>query len=65
MDGSDATALSMIVSIPDLAQIYMEPMETANIKIDAYGITSSYNAARPAPCQTLIFQEAHLSSATV
>ena len=66
MAGSDAMALSMIVSIPDLAQMYMEPMETANIKIDAYGITSSYNAsARPAPCQTLIFQEAHLSSATV
>ena len=30
MDGSDAMALSMIVSIPALFQIYMEPMEAGN-----------------------------------
>ena len=29
MDGSDAMALSMIVSMFDLAHTYMEPMETA------------------------------------
>ena len=60
-------ALSMIVSIPDLAQIYMEPMETANSNLHAYMLTHPHhNAAASAPCEceSLISQEAHLSSAT-
>ena len=41
MDGSDAMALSMIVSIPDLVHTYMEPMETATSNLHASGLTYS------------------------
>ena len=39
MEGSDAMALSMIVSMFDLAHTYMEPMETAIGGINASGLT--------------------------
>ena len=41
MDGSVAMALFMIVTIPDLAHTYMEPMETASNNLHAFGLTSS------------------------
>ena len=41
MCGSDAMALSMIVSMFDLAHTYMEPMETAIGGINASGLTNS------------------------
>ncbi len=41
MDGSDAMALSVIVSIPGLAYIYMESMETATSNLHASGLTYS------------------------
>ena len=46
MDGSDAMALSMILSIPGLAYTYMEPMETAtsNLHLHASGLTYSPQA---------------------
>ena len=39
MDGSDAMALFVVVTIPDLAHTYMEPMETAIGGINASGLT--------------------------
>ncbi len=39
MEWSDAMALSMIVSIPDLVHMYMEPMESANSNFHATGLT--------------------------
>ena len=66
MDGSDAMALSMIVSIPALAYIYMEPMETASSNLHASGLTySPQHRYTSGLSQTLIFQESHLRSATV
>ncbi len=65
MDGSVATALSMVVSILDLAHTYMEAMETARDNLHASGMTYS-----PQGCSFLVqldadFQEeTHLSSAT-
>ena len=41
MDGSDAMALSIVVGIPDLVYIYMEPMETATSNLHATGLTYS------------------------
>ena len=65
MEWSDAMALSIVVGFPDLAQIYMEPMETASSNLHVSGLTYS---SQGAPfmfvySQTLIFREAHLSSA--
>ena len=37
--GSDAMALSMVVSIPDLVHIYIEAMETARDNLHACGHT--------------------------
>ena len=56
-------ALSMIVSIPDLAHTYMKPMETANNNLHASGLTYSPQGAPFLYSQTLSPQEAHLSSA--
>jgi len=41
MKQSDAMALSIIVGIPDLAHIYMEPMETDSSSLHASGLTYS------------------------
>ena len=41
MKQSDAMALSIIVGIPDLAHIYMEPMETDSSNLHASGLTYS------------------------
>ena len=64
MEWSDAMALSMVVGIPDLAQIYMEPMETASSNLHASGLTYSPQGAPFLYSQTLSPQEAHLSSVT-
>ena len=64
MEWSDAMALSMVVGIPDLAQIYMEPMETASSNLHASGLTYSPQGAPFLYSQTLSRQEAHLSSTT-
>ena len=45
MKQSDAMALSIIVGIPDLAQIYMEPMETASSNLHVSGLTYSPQCA--------------------
>ena len=41
MEWSDAMALSIVVGIPDLSQIYMEPMETASSNLHVSGVTYS------------------------
>ena len=66
MYGSDAMALSMIVSIPDLVYTCMEPMETARDNLHTCGLTygTDHKAATSALSQTLSPQQAHLSSAT-
>ena len=63
-------ALSIVVSIPDLAQIYMEHMAHETASSNLYmplGSHTHHNAARSAPYhyQTLISLKAHLSSAIV
>ena len=45
MEWSDAMALSIVVGIPDLAQIYMEPMETASSNLHVSGLTYSPQGA--------------------
>ena len=51
---SDAMALSIIVGIPDLAQIYMEPVETNNSSLHAsLGPHTHCKAAASTSCQTL------------
>ena len=63
MKQSDAMALSIIVSIPDLAQIYMEPMETDSSAVHMPpGSHTDSKAAASTSCQTLISQEAHISA---
>ena len=57
-------ALSMVVSIPDLAHMYMEPMEAATSNLHASGLTHSPQGAPFLYSQMLSPQEAHLSSAT-
>ena len=64
MDGSDAMALSIIVSIPALAYIYMEPMETATSNLHASQLTYSPQGAPFWYSQMVSSQEAHLSSAS-
>ena len=65
MEWSDAMALSIVVGIPDLAQRYMEPMETASSNLHVSGLTYSPQGAPFMYSQTLIFSGAHrLSSAT-
>ena len=61
MEWSDAMALSIVVGIPDLAQIYMEPMETASSNLHVSGLTYSPQCVPFVYSQTLIFREAHLS----
>ena len=63
MEWSDAMALSIVVGIPDLAQIYMEPMETASSNLHLSGLTYSLQGAPLVYSQTLIFRETRLSSA--
>ena len=66
MYGSVAMALSIFVGIPDLVHTYMECIETASSNLHVSGLTYSPQGA-PFSCtahsQTLIFREAHLSSA--
>ena len=57
-------ALSIIVGIPDLPHIYMEPMETTSSNLHASGLTYSPQGCGIPPSVTLSPQEAHLSSAT-
>ena len=45
MKQSDAMALSIIVGIPDLAQIYMEPMETDSSSL--HDSEDTYSPVRP------------------
>ena len=56
-------ALSIAVGIPDLAWVNMEPMETASSNLHVSGLTYSPQGAPSVYSQTLIFREAHLSSA--
>ena len=63
MEWSDAMALSIVVGIPDLAQIYMEPMKTASSNLHVSCLTYSPQGAPFVYTQTLIFREASLSSA--
>ena len=56
-------ALSIVVGIPGLAKIYMEPMETASSNLHVSGLTYSPQGVPFVYSQTLIFREAHLSSA--
>ena len=56
MEWSDAMALSIVVDIPDLAQTYMEPMETASSNIHVSGLTYSPQGVPFVYSQTLIFQ---------
>ena len=54
MDGSDVKALSIVVGIPDLAHIYMEPTEpteTANRNLHDSGLSCSSQLyyKKPAP----------------
>ena len=65
MEWSDVMALSMVVGTPDLDQIYMEPMETASSNLHASDLTYSPQCAPFVYSQTLIFREAHLSSAPI
>ena len=59
-------ALSMILGIPDLAHTYIWSVwkQPAAIYMPLASHTH-HKAARSAPCQTLISQDAHLISATV
>ncbi len=59
MDGSDAMALSMIVSIPDLAHTYMRPMETATSNAHASELTYS-----PQGCPFLVEPSVELPGAS-
>ena len=63
MEWNDAMALSMVVGIPDLAQIYMEPMETASSNLHASGLTYSPQGGPFLYSQALSLQEAHLIAA--
>ena len=59
MYGSDAMALSMVVGIPDLAQIYMEPMETASSNLHASGHTYCPQGRHTFQNTTLSLLETH------
>ena len=52
---SDAMALSIVVGIPDLARIYMKPMETASSNLHVSGLTYSPQGVPFVYSQTLIF----------
>ena len=55
MDGSDAMALFMVVSIPDLAHTYMEPMETSHSNIHASALTYSQQCSWISPLPDVDF----------
>ena len=65
MDGSDVMVLFMIVSISNLAQIYMEPKETASSNLHVSGLTYSPQCAPVVYSQTLFFRRFHLILAPI
>ena len=63
VSASDIMTLSVVVGIPDFVYTYMELMKTATSNVHAFGLTYSPQDEPFVYSQTLIFREAHLSSA--